>query len=174
MQTQPISAPANRAVTVEVYEPSQHQDQERVVLDRFNMYAGEVRDYPVNSATIGYRFLDLTDPDALAELEERRLENPSEPTPAQEPPGGVHLMPNTEDELGAGEARQEEHEKAEKQRAKEEAAGGVSTPSSGSLEAKEAHLASVQGHDRTPQSHQVKEEPRKAPKKAPAKHSRKK
>jgi hypothetical protein len=172
MQTQPISAPANRAVTVEVFEPSQHQDQPQEVIDRFNMYAGEVRDYPMRSATAGFRFLDLTDPKALDELEERRRERPSEPTPAQEPPGGVHLMPGTEDELGAGEARQQEHQEAEERRAREEVAGGVSTPSSGSLEAREAHMerATLGGAtgtatgggagDRSPQSRQVQEEPK--------------
>lgn len=152
--TQPISAPVNRAVTVEVYEPRQHQEQEEVILDRFNLFAGEVVDYPLRSNTAAYRFHDLTDPEELERLERRRRDDPSEPTPSQRPRAGYPPLPDTDAELSAGADRQQELEQAEqkaeraetrreKTHAKAQVAGGVSTPSSGPAEHREAEAVKV-------------------------------
>src|SRR3982750_4820175 len=62
-----IEAPANRAVRVQLFEPSMHQEQPENILEEFNMDAGEriTREGP--SPNTSYRFLD------------RRIDNDPEP-----------------------------------------------------------------------------------------------
>lgn len=66
MPTINIAAPRNRAVHVTVYEPRQTPEQEEVILDEFDLKAGEVReDYELRSATAAYRTSPLAGADAV-------------------------------------------------------------------------------------------------------------
>ena len=69
-----ISAPINRNVRVQVYEPRQTPEQEEVIVDEFELKAGAEEDYVLRSATAAYRFLDSqrVDPGAEPTLAERR------------------------------------------------------------------------------------------------------
>lgn len=99
-----IAAPANRAVRCVVFEPRQKPEQEEVILDEFDMLAGETKEYDVRSATAGYRFVDLgpLTPSAL---------NPSEPVPDQEPRYGH--TPEVQAEIAAGQERAGYHAERE-------------------------------------------------------------
>lgn len=108
---QRIPGRADRHTTVEVFEPSQHEEQAPRVLDRFTLAQGEDRiNYEMPSATAGFRYVDPL-PEDLEDLERRRRENPSEPTPAQE---AKFNTPEVNEELAAGRERQIETEEAEK------------------------------------------------------------
>jgi hypothetical protein len=101
-----ITAPADRAVTVVIFEPRQSEDQEVVELKRFDLAAGEEWDEDIRSATAAYRL----DPQGL----ETRPAGYGQPAPDQEPRYGLH--PATPSELDAGRERQQEFERAEKER----------------------------------------------------------
>lgn len=108
---QTITAPADRAVTVTVYEPRQTPEQDEVVLERFELKAGETREIEVASATAAYRTEPLgarIDPD-----------RDPEPTPAQEPRDG--LSPGAQEEIDAGKRRSEELHASEEKRTRAEA-----------------------------------------------------
>jgi hypothetical protein len=129
-----ITAPANRASMVQIYEPAQSQDQVEVILEEFHIDGGETIFKEKRSATAGFRFLPLTEETRL-ELEKRRLrlEDPAQLTYGQE----GFMTPDTQEEMAAGEARQQELAEAEdaprESRAKRRVAGG--TVSSGSADA---------------------------------------
>jgi hypothetical protein len=109
---QRIPGRADRHTTVEVFEPSQHEDMAPRVLDRFVLAQGEDRlDYEMPSATAAFRYVDPL-PEELEGLEQRRRENPSAPTPAQE---AEFYTPEVNQEMATGEARQRETEQAEAQ-----------------------------------------------------------
>lgn len=62
---QNIVAPQDRAVHVTVYEPRQHQDDEEIVHDQFDLGPGEAREYRFPTATAAYR----TDPTTFSRPE---------------------------------------------------------------------------------------------------------
>lgn len=121
-----ITAPANRASMVQVYEPAQSQDQTEVILEEFPIDGGETIYKERRSATAAYRFVPLTE-EARLDVEKRRLrlEDPRQLTIGQ--PG--FQLPETADEMDAGAARQQELEEAEdaprESSAKRRAAGGA-------------------------------------------------
>lgn len=121
-----ITAPANRASMVQLYEPAQAQDQVEVILEEFPIDGGETIYKERRSATAAYRFVPLTE-EARLDVEKRRLrlEDPAQLTYGQ--PGNV--LPETADEMEAGSARQQEFEEAEdaepESPAKRRVAGGA-------------------------------------------------
>lgn len=94
-----IEAPANRAVRVQLFEPSMHQEQPEQVLEEFFLDAGErvVREVP--SPNTSYRFLD------------RRVEDTDFEEAALTP-----QLPEVEAEAAAGSERLAVFEAAEDER----------------------------------------------------------
>jgi hypothetical protein len=106
MGTIPISAPVDRAVVVQVFEPRQTPEQDEVEIDRFTLGAGETRDYEVRSATAAYRtFPGEVDLDAVRKAAEPKVD--------QEPIYG-DINPGINDEIKAGKDRRQEHEERER------------------------------------------------------------
>ncbi len=130
-----ITAPANRASWVQIYEPRQKPEQEEVILEEFALDGGETAFRDPRSATAAFRFLPLTEQQRL-ELEAARNErlardgddNAALALTVGQP--GV-VTPETADEMSAGEARQAELADAENEprgtRTKRKASGGTIT-----------------------------------------------
>lgn len=138
---QRIPGRADRHTTVEVFEPSQHEEMAPRVLDRFVLAQGEDRlNYEMPSATAGFRYVDPL-PEELEDLERRRRENPSEPTPAQE---AKFLTPQVRDEIAAGGDRQQELERTERQLQKRR------DEASGRSKAESAKRAKARGFETAP------------------------
>jgi hypothetical protein len=105
-----ITAPALRPALVQVYEPRQSQEQDEVILEEFPIDGGETIKKEKRSATAAFRFLPLTE-QMRVELEQRRLrrDDPAQLTVGQE----GFVTPETEEEMAAGEERQQDFEAAE-------------------------------------------------------------
>lgn len=112
-----VITPARPAL-VQVYEPRQKPEQEEVILEEFVLDGGETATREPRSATAAFRFLPLTEQQRQELLGERdrraaRLGNDDEArfrlTRGQE----GYALPETADEMSAGEARQGELEQAE-------------------------------------------------------------
>lgn len=98
--------------TVEVFEPRQHPAQEEVVLDRFEMLPGEPRkDYPMRSATAGFRYLPLGD-ETRRRIAEKAGENEPVSVGAEGQKNPYGIVPS--EEMQAGSERQQEIEAQEK------------------------------------------------------------
>jgi len=105
-----ITAPASRPCLVQVYEPRQSPEQEEVILEEFPLDGGETARKEHRSATAAFRFLPLTE-QVRVELEQKRLrrEDPAQLTVGQQ----GWPTPETEEEMAAGEERQQNFEAAE-------------------------------------------------------------
>jgi len=102
---QKITAPVNRAVRVEVYEPRQTPEQAEEILETFELKAGEEREIELPSATAAYRTTRLA-----VDAVERDTDDKPEIAPAQE----AELTTAAQAGIQAGKNRQGEAEKREK------------------------------------------------------------
>jgi hypothetical protein len=101
---QTISAPPDKACTVVIVEPAMDTDQPSMKeLDRFELEAGETREYDMPTGTAGYRQEDAGAPRPVSDPSTEL--NP-EPTPNQEPREG--FAPGVEEEISVGQERQQE------------------------------------------------------------------
>jgi hypothetical protein len=120
LDTTIITCPDTAPQLCQIFEPSQKQGQEQVILEEFPMAAGEIVTRELQSATAGYRFVPLS-PDQLDKLNEERTQREAragDPRSAEAltvgQPGFV--LPETNDEITTGQARLGEVQDAEERR----------------------------------------------------------
>lgn len=112
-----IVAPRRYAVHVVVYEPRQTPEQAEVILDEFDLKAGEAReDYELRSATAAYRVERIEDHATIRELETeenmKRLDNPFAGLTDGQEPGPDGLNPTANAEIEAGREAHERNQRA--------------------------------------------------------------
>jgi hypothetical protein len=120
LDTTIITCPDTAPQLCQIFEPSQKQGQEQVILEEFPMAAGEIVTREMQSATAGYRFVPLS-PDQLDKLNEERTQREARAGDSRSAealtvgqPGFV--LPETNDEIATGQARLGEVQDAEERR----------------------------------------------------------